>query len=29
MPATTELENTEKVMKVVGYLPTSSGRRML
>jgi hypothetical protein len=29
MPATTEFENTEKVMKVVGYLPISSGRRML
>jgi hypothetical protein len=29
MPATTEFENTEKVMKVVGFLPIATGRRLL
>lgn len=29
MPATTEFENTEKVAKVVGYLPVNLGRRLL
>jgi hypothetical protein len=28
MPATTEFENTDKVMKSVGYLPVAHGRRL-
>jgi hypothetical protein len=28
MPATTEFENTEKVIKSVGYLPVAHGRRL-
>ena len=28
MPATTEFENTEKVMKSVGYLPVAHGKRL-
>jgi hypothetical protein len=28
MPATTQFENTEKVMKSVGFLPIAHGRRL-
>jgi hypothetical protein len=29
MPATTEFEDTEKVLKVVGFLPVAQGRRLM
>jgi hypothetical protein len=28
MPATTQFENTEKVIKSVGFLPIAHGRRL-